>query len=45
MFNLKGDHSSKLAELEERIDKLSKENELNKKCVADLSAELEELKV
>jgi hypothetical protein len=45
VFNLKGEHAIRILDLEDRIEKLTKEVELNKKYAADLNKELEEIKV
>lgn len=45
IFNLRGEHAVKILELEDKIDKLTKEIESSRKHVADLNKQILELKV
>ena len=42
---MRGEHAIKINELEDKIEKLNKEIELNRKHVANLNKELNEFKV
>ncbi len=45
IFNLRGDYAVKMLDLEDKIEKLNKEIESNKKLIDSLNVEINELKV